>query len=86
MFAQELNERHIGGELHSLEILVATKTIRHDKAKISNTSPSQPARKDIWLLAIFVDEAEKEKVGRSFSLNTRFDIVEGEIFISFEMV
>jgi hypothetical protein len=83
---QELGNRHSDGKLHTLEILVSTKTIRHDKADTSSAKTSEKIRKVIWLLALFVDENEKDKISRSFRLGTRFDVVEGEIFISFEVV
>jgi hypothetical protein len=83
---QELSERHSGGKLHKLEICVSTKTIKHDKTTISNVNPSKTNRKVVWLLALSVDEEEKDKIGRSFRLDTRFNIVEDEIFVSYEVV
>lgn len=85
-FLQELKERHSGGKFQKLEIFVSTMTIKHDKAKISNVHVSENKRKVVWLLALFVDTEEKDKIGRSFSLGTRFNIVEGEIFLGFEVV
>jgi hypothetical protein len=85
---QELSERHSGGKLRQLEILVSTKTIKHGKADSSSVKVSEEPRKVVWvwLLALCVDKDEKDKIGRSFRLGTRFDVVEGEIFISFEVV
>lgn len=47
---------------------------------------SENYRKVVWLLALYVDKNEKDKVGQSLRLGTRFDVVEGEVFISFELV
>jgi hypothetical protein len=83
---QELSERHSGGKLHKLKICVSTKTIKHDKTTINNVNPFKTNRKVVWLLALSVDEEEKDKIGRSFSLDTRFNLVEKEIFVSYEVV
>jgi len=59
-------------------------TLKHDKTKLGNANTSETARKAVWLLALSVDEEdEKDKIGRSFSLDTRFDVVKGDIFVGF---
>jgi hypothetical protein len=62
-------------------------TIKHNQADIGDINiPNAPEniRKTIWFLALFVDEEEKDKLGRSFNpFRTRFNIVKGEIFVSF---
>jgi hypothetical protein len=84
---QELSERHGRGQLARFQILVSTMTFKHDKTKIGNANASETTRKAVWLLALSVDEEdEKDKIGRSFSLDTRFDVVEGDIFVGFTVV
>jgi hypothetical protein len=80
---QELIERHGDGTIHNSEILVSTMTIKHDKAKIGKTNRPESLRKTVWLLALSVDADEEDKIGQSFSLDTRFNVVEGEIFIGY---
>jgi hypothetical protein len=80
---QELIERHGNGAIHNIEILVSTMTIKHDKTKIGQTNKSEGFQNDVWLLALLADADEEDKIGQSFSLNTRFNVVEGEIFMCF---
>ena len=58
-------------------------TIKHDKTRIGQTNKSEGFRNDVWLLALLADADEEDKIGRSFSLDTRFNVVEGEIFMCF---
>lgn len=80
---QELIERHGNGAIGNIEILVATTTIKHDNTKIGKTNRSEGFRNDVWLLVLLADADEEDKIGQSFSLDTRFNVVEGEIFICF---
>lgn len=82
---QELKERHSGGKLHKLDICVSTRTIKHDKEAVGRMEPFGGNRKEVWLLALFVDDEETDKLGRSFSLGTRFNLVEDEIYISYKV-
>ena len=58
-------------------------TIKHDKTKIGQTNKSEGFQNNVWLLALLADADEEDKIGRSFSLDTRFNVVEGEIFVCF---
>jgi hypothetical protein len=60
-------------------------TIKHDKTKIGNANALENQLKDIWYLALSVEE-EEDKLGRSFSLKTRFDVVKDEIFVAFTLL
>jgi hypothetical protein len=82
---QELSERHSGGKLDKLKICVSTKTIKHNRTMIRNVSPLESNRTVVWLLAVSANEEEKDKIARSFSLDTRFDLVEEEIFVSYKV-
>jgi hypothetical protein len=82
---QELSARHNGGKLYKLKICVSTKTIKHDRTTIGNVNPFESNRKVVWLLAVFANEEEKDKIGRSFSLDTRFNLVEEDIFLSYKV-
>lgn len=80
---QELIERHGNRAIHNIEILVSTMTIKHDKTKIGQTNKPKGFQNNVWLLALLADADEEDKIGRSFSLDTRFNVVEGEIFMCF---
>jgi hypothetical protein len=82
---QELSERHSGGKLRQLDICVSTKTIKHDKTTIGNVDTFKSDRKVIWLLAVSVDKEENDKIGQSFSLDTRFNLVNEEVFVSYKV-
>ncbi|GAB7336541.1 hypothetical protein MBLNU13_g09815t1 [Cladosporium sp. NU13] len=82
---EELKERHSGGKLHKLDICVPTRTIKHAKEEIGRAEPFGGARKEVWLLALSVDDEETDKLGQSFSLGTRFNLVEDEIYISYKV-
>lgn len=82
---QELKKRHGGGKLHKLDICVSTRTIKHEKQAVGRVEPFGGNRKEVWLLALSVDDEETDKLGQSFSLGTRFNLVEDEIYISYKV-
>ncbi|GAB7336568.1 hypothetical protein MBLNU13_g09837t1 [Cladosporium sp. NU13] len=82
---EELSKRHGGGKPHKLKICVSTKTIKHDRTTISDVDPIENTRNAVWLLAVSVNAEDGDKIGQSFNLGTRFDIVEGEIYVSYKV-
>ena len=66
--------------------VVLMKALLDDHASITDKTPATGEQKDAWLLAISVKGKHKDKIGRSYSVQRRFDIEEGDIYLEYEVV
>lgn len=82
---QELEERHGGRKLKWHKIFVSIKTIPYSDESTENPIPPGFGRRSTWLLALCADE-KTDKIGRSFDMNSRFDVVKGEVFLGYEAI
>lgn len=88
---QKFGTLHPGRTLEWLKIFVMARDVPHDEDFPRNvTTPSNMAagsdgREDIWLLALYIGEKDRDKIGRSFSLGRKFNVEKGAIYLVYKV-
>jgi hypothetical protein len=63
-----------------------TKAIPYDETTSNNATTVDNLGENIFFLALLLGEKEMDKVGRSFSLATRFNIEDGAIYLGYKVL
>jgi hypothetical protein len=79
-----LKERHPNGEIEWRRVFVIIKDVKEVASNDASGIASYQTE-DVWFLAIASGKGDEDKIGRSFSLHTKFPVVEGDYFVAYKI-
>lgn len=83
---QIAGQRHPGRTIEWRKIYQMTKAVPYDEGASDNAPVAGNPGEDICFLALLLGDNDAVKVGRSFSLATRFNIENGAIYFLYKVV